>query len=378
MPASNSGKVTIKRCKNYDPGEVRTALEEVFANHGGIRSLLGSGKKVLLKPNLLSAAPPSEIVTTHPVVVRVMTEMLQEAGNKVFIGDSPGHDDQEKAHRICGLQDVIEATGAEALFFSDPVYKQFAGYRLWEIPLAPELDQVDLVINMAKLKTHSFTGMTGAVKNIYGCVPGTHKARFHFNYPSPKDFSRLLLDVYFAVRPAFSIMDAVVAMEGAGPRRGKPRQVGLLMGSENGLALDSVAASILGFQPGQVTTLAEARELQLEGSELDSITIKGLSLQEAGVKGFDRGPVAGGTISKLLVLFPLARIKDFLAARRPYPRINPELCTGCGACYKACPARVIEFTASIPDIEYSGCIRCYCCQEFCGEGAVVLTRRRIF
>ncbi len=376
MPAISGEQVALVRCNRYEPGEVRSALEEIFAFHGGIEAVVGSGKKVLLKPNLLSAVAPSKTVTTNPLIVKVVAEMIQEAGGKVFIGDSPGHDNQEKAHRICGLQEVIEATGAEPLYFSDPVYKQVEGYRLWEIPLAPELSRVDLVINLAKLKTHSFTGMTAAVKNVYGCVPGKHKARFHFEHPLPKDFSRLLLDVYYAVRPAFSIIDAVVAMEGAGPRNGRPRQVGLLIGGMNALALDVVAASVLGFQPEQVTTNAEARKLRLEGSDLESIIIKGKELEEVRLAGFDLGPVSKGRIGRLLALLPFARIRDFMTARRPYPRINPDLCSGCGVCQQSCPARAIEFCGSIPDIDYHGCIRCYCCQEFCGQGAVELSGSR--
>lgn len=375
MFVSKQDAVALARCKRYDPEEVRAALRHIFAFYGGLGSLIRPGQRVLLKPNLLTAAPPAECATTHPVLVRVMAEMVREVGGKVFVGDSPGLDSQEKAHRICGIQKAIEESGAEALFFSDTAYKKIEGYRLWEVPLAAELDKIDLIINLAKLKTHAYTGLTAAVKNIYGCVPGKYKARFHFEYPAPKDFARLLLDVYFAVRPAFSIIDAVIAMEGAGPRKGKPRPVGLLMGAPNALALDSIAAAVTGFRPGQVTTLAAARDLQLAGSDPGSITVQGLSLEESRVDNFDRGPASSGQLIRMLALFPIARIRDFVTARRPYPRINAELCTKCGACYQACPARVIEFNDSIPDLDTSGCIRCYCCGEFCPQGAIELSGR---
>ncbi len=376
MPVSKPESVTLARCDRYEPQEIRSALKDIFAPYGGLEAIVAAGQKVLLKPNLLSAALPSETVTTHPTVVKVMAEMVRDLGGKVYIGDSPGHDAQKKAHQACGITQVIEEIGAEALYFSDPVYKQVKGFRLWEIPLAPELDRVDLVINLAKLKTHSFTGMTAAVKNMYGCVPGKNKARYHFEYPLPKDFSRLLLDVYYVVRPAFSIIDAVVAMEGAGPRKGRPRQVGLLMGAPNALALDNVAASVIGFRPGQVATLAAASELKLEGSDPGSITINGVSLQDCRVKDFDLGPASQGRLAGLLAFLPFSWIKDFIAGRRPYPRIDAALCTRCGACYQACPARAIEFDgSSIPDINNDGCIRCYCCQEFCGPGAIDLSRK---
>ncbi len=375
MSAFNKEIVTIARCNRYDPGEVRTALEKIFSPYGGITSLIGSDKKVLLKPNLLAAASPVENVTTHPTIVKVITEMFQEAGNRVYIGDSPGFDAQEKAHRKSGLEEVIKATNAEALYFSNPVYKKIAGFKLKEIPLAPELDQVDLVVNLAKLKTHSLTGMTAAVKNIYGCVPGTIKARFHFEYPLPKDFSKVLLDVYFAVRPVFSIIDAIVAMEGAGPRKGRPRQVGLLMGASCAVALDLVAATVIGFSPEQVSTLAAAKELNLKGTDINEITIKGLRLKDCQVKNFDRGPASSGHLSRMLALFPFARLKDFIAARRPYPCIKTASCSGCRACYEACPAQAVDLKGMIPDIDEKKCIRCYCCQEFCNQGAIDFTKR---
>ncbi len=370
MPVSDQETVALVRCSRYHPQEVRSGLVQSLDYFGGIGALVRPGQKVLLKPNLLSAAPPAEAVTTHPLILKVMTELIHEAGGKVYIGDSPGHDSQEKAHHICGIQEVIEETGAGVIDFSDTVYRKVRGFKERNIPLAAELDQVDIIINVAKLKTHSLTGLTAAVKNIYGCVPGKSKARFHFEYPLPRDFSKFLLDVYYAVKPSFSIIDAVIAMEGAGPRRGKPRQLGLLMSSPNALALDNVAASVVGFRSNQVATLAAAGELRLPGSDLSAISVRGVKPEECRIADFDKGPASSGRLDRLIALFPIARIRDILTNRRPYPRINSDLCNGCGVCHENCPAQVIDFTASIPDIDFDGCIRCYCCQEFCARGAI--------
>ncbi len=378
MPVSDQETVALGRCPRYHPQEVRFGLQQILEPFGGIDALIRPGQKVLLKPNLLSAASPAEAVTTHPLILRVMTELIHERGGKVFIGDSPGNDSQEKAHHICGIQEVIEQTGAEALDFSNTIHKQVQGYREWNIPLAADLDQVDMVINMAKLKTHSLTGLTAAVKNIYGCVPGKNKVRFHFEYPLPGDFSRLLLDVYYAVKPAFSIIDAVIAMEGTGPRRGNPRRVGLLMASPNALALDNVAANVVGFRSDQVTTLAAAGELNLPGSVFSAISVRGVKLEKCRLTDFDKGPVSNGRLSRLIALLPFARIRNLFAGRRPYPRVNKDLCSGCGVCYETCPAQVIDFTGSIPDIDLDGCIRCYCCQEFCARGAIELNNTKRF
>jgi uncharacterized protein (DUF362 family)/NAD-dependent dihydropyrimidine dehydrogenase PreA subunit len=366
--------VSLAECKRYHPQTVRKALQQLLEPFNGIGAIVKQGQKVLLKPNLLAAAPPADAVTTHPLVIKVLTEMIQEAGGKVLIGDSPGVDEQEEAHRIGGLHQVIEETGAEMLLFKTTKIVEANGFKVRTIPLTAEIDQADLMINVAKLKTHALTGLTAAVKNTYGCVSGNYKRRFHLEHPLPLDFSRLLLDVCMAVKPAFSIVDAVIAMEGTGPRRGKPRQVGLLMGSPNAVALDSVAAEIAGFLPEQAPTVAAARMLNLPGSDLADINIAGMLLEDCRVSDFDKGPAGSGKVSRLIANFPLAWFRNILYARRPYPFVDNLLCNSCGVCYENCPAQVIKMLNGVPVIDLYNCIRCYCCQELCSQGAIKLDR----
>ena len=375
MTASEQQIVGLTYCKRYHLQEARQALQQLFAYFGGIETLVRPGQRVLLKPNLLAAAAPVEAVTTHPVIIKALTELIQEVGGLVLIGDSPGDDQQEEAHRVSGLQKVMAETGAEMLLFKGVKETWVKGFRERIIPLAAELEQVDLVINVAKLKTHALVGLTAAVKNVFGCVVGNQKKRYHREYPLPLAFSRLLIDVYLAVKPAFSIIDAVVAMEGTGPRRGKARRLGLLMASPNAVALDSVAAEITGFRPEQVTTVAVARELKLPGSNLAEIQIKGLTIEECRINDFDQGPAASGKVSRLITNFPLAWFRNMIYARRPYPSVNSILCNGCGVCAKNCPVQVIDFSTGIPDLDLNECIRCYCCQELCAQGAIELSER---
>jgi uncharacterized protein (DUF362 family)/Pyruvate/2-oxoacid:ferredoxin oxidoreductase delta subunit len=372
LPEKNVDTVALVRCRRYDPDEVYNSLKELFDHCGGLAEMVRPGQKVLLKPNLLAAAKPTEAVTTHPAIIKALSLMLIELGAEVLVGDSPGNDKTETALRVSGLLEAAEEVGAKTVNFTQGENKEFIGFKKRMLPLAAELNQVDLVFNVGKLKTHSLTGLTGAVKNIYGCVVGRQKARYHLEHPLPSDFSRLLLDVYLAVKPVFSIIDAVIAMEGPGPRRGRPRQLGLLMASKNAIALDNVAAAITGFDTDQVTTLAAAKEVLLSGVDLAAIDIKGLTLEECRVTDFDRGPAASGKITGLLTRFPFAWLRNLLENRRPYPHINTLNCNGCGVCFEHCPARVISFCGDIPDIDLKQCIRCYCCAEFCSQGAIDL------
>ena len=375
MTKTKQPVVSLGRCTRYHEDELYSAINKLLEPLGGLASIIKGGRKVLLKPNMLAAVPAAEAVTTHPLVVRTIARMAYEAGAEVYIGDSPGSGSQEYAHRVSGYQKVMEETGAKMLILQEPkiCHAGIDNKRL--IPLAAELDQVDLVINLAKLKTHSLTGMTAAVKNIYGCIPGNHKKRLHGEYPLPLDFSRLLIDLCEAVKPALSIIDAVVAMEGVGPRRGKPRQAGLLLASHNPYALDSVAAAICGFRPEEVTTVAVALDYKLPGAEIEEIKIEGGKLEDFRLANFDRGVVSAGRVSKLLLNFPLAWLRNMHYNRRPYPFIDAGLCNSCGECIDNCPLQIIELKQYVPDIDLNQCIRCYCCQELCSRGAIKLTGR---
>jgi len=364
--------VSIVRCKRYHLDSVRESFKQLLKPWGGIETFIKPGQKVLLKPNLLAAARPEEAVTTHPVIMKVMTELVRDAGGQVFIGDSPGRDNDEYVYRETGMQAVAEETGAQLIRFDQFYQKDYYGIKRRKLDLATALDQVDIVFNMAKLKTHSLTGLSGAVKNVYGCIVGPKKGKLHFDYPLPADFSRLLIDVFLAVNPVFSIIDAIIAMEGMGPRSGKPKNTGLLLASPNAFALDRVAAAVVGFKPEWVSTLQVAKEQSLPGTDISEIIINGLTLKESFIKDFDPGAAVSGGLGPLITRFPLAWLRKLADRRRPYPRINEKLCTSCAECIEGCPAQIIWFEAGIPDIELNSCIRCYCCLEFCPQGAIQL------
>ena len=373
MDKNLANTVSITRCNSYHLQTMLESFTELFKPWNGISYFVKPGQKVLLKPNLLAAARPEEAVTTHPVIIKALAILVQEAGGIVHIADSPGTDDPDLVYRKTGMKEVAEETNSELIKFDHTKNKDYYINSDHEkFKLASTLDQMDLVINVAKLKTHPLTGLTAAVKNTYGCIVGKKKALLHVEHPLPKSFSRLVLEVYLAVKPGLSIIDAVVSMEGVGPRNGNPRHTGLLLASPNAIAVDRAAAEITGFYIEEVPTLTAAREKVLTGTDLKEITIKGLSLKESKIKNFNKGLAAGGSIGRLVANFPLARFRGWAKNRRPYPEIDKNTCINCGKCVKDCPAQIIIAGQPIPDIERSSCIRCYCCREFCPEGAIIL------
>jgi uncharacterized protein (DUF362 family)/NAD-dependent dihydropyrimidine dehydrogenase PreA subunit len=362
--------VSIRRCPSYDRAQVDAAVRQALDDVGGIGAFISAGDKVLLKPNMLIGAPPERGVSTHPEVVRAMIGACQRAGAaEVWVGDSPAVGSGTRAAARCGLTAVCEETGARVVPFD----------RVQEVPypegkvakrflLAEEVLQADKVVSLGKMKTHALTLYTGAVKNLYGTIAGMEKGRLHFSYQTPVEFSRLLLDLLGCVRPALSVVDGIVAMEGNGPQNGPTRPVGLLFAGADALAVDAVVAATIGLSVSAVPYLALAAEAGHLPASAAEIEVRGVPQAEARVPGFVLPANARKTN------FP--RWFDDVMRRTLTAKavIVPELCIGCGICAEHCPAGAITVTAKQASIDEKQCIRCYCCQEMCPQNAVSLRR----
>ena len=221
--------VSVAACGTYAPADCRRALEEVLEPLGGL-AWVKPGMRVAVKANLVAGMAPERAATTHPALLLALTQLLRERGAHVVIGDSPGGlytaAFVEKIYKAAGLYPV-EAAGAElnrnfaqaqAVFPQAYVAKTFC--------YTQYLTEADAVINFCKLKSHGMMGMSAAVKNLFGAIPGTLKPEYHFRYPDPRDFARMLVDLNAYFRPVLHIVDAVMAMEGNGPTQGTPRPMG--------------------------------------------------------------------------------------------------------------------------------------------------------
>jgi uncharacterized protein (DUF362 family)/NAD-dependent dihydropyrimidine dehydrogenase PreA subunit len=358
-------KVAAVKVSSYDYPEVERGLNDALELIGGMESFVRPGDKVLIKPNMLEGLPPEKAVTTNPEVTRAVIREVKKQGAIPVVGDSPGTTGTIKAAEKCGISAVCREEGAELIPFDSTVEMTYPdGLTLKKFTLAQPLTQVDKVISVAKMKTHTFMGITGATKNLFGLIVGMQKAQFHLRMQARKEFAGMLIDLANLVKPVLSIVDGIEGMEGNGPRNGTPRHAGVLLAGANCFAVDVVMAEIMGFNPEatSLTALALGRGLTplVAGIELVG------SAREVRLKFAE--PRTMRSLEDRIPKWVAELGRSQLTAR---PEIM-ECCKGCGRCVVHCPPKAMTIAHGKVDIKYDMCIRCYCCQELCPENAVHL------
>ncbi len=365
-------RVFAASCPDYRPEEVRQAVARIFEACGGAGRFLKKGRRVLIKPNLLLAREPEAATTTHPEIVEAVAELFAAQGAAVTIADSPGGPYNplmlSRVYRQCGMEQAARRAGARLNrdCSSSPVH--FDGYKPRDFEIIRPVLQADVVINIAKMKTHMLTYFTGAVKNLYGTVPGLQKAAYHSHMPGQQEFCRMLVDLCRCVHPDFSLIDGVEGMDGRGPSGGRVRKAGFLLASESPFAADLAAMHLCGLNPERspVHTFASAQGfVPAEAKRLEWLGDPVVPLAEPFVPAAGRSRRSESVINRLPggLRQPLRRV--FIAP----PRVS-ERCIGCGRCARACPAHAIVVQNGKARVQPGGCIRCYCCHELCPVRAI--------
>lgn len=365
-------QVRLQPCEDYDMEHCRQALRAVCGDLNWVKP----GMKIGVKVNLVSGAAPEKAVTTHPAMVAALTQLLRERGASVVVGDSPGGlftpAFLQRIYHLSGYE-VVEQAGAvlntdcavrETDFPQGAVLHHFT-YTAW-------LDSCDALINFCKLKTHGMMGMTAAVKNLFGTVPGAMKPEYHFRFSRREDFAKMLTDLPCYFQPRLHLVDAVTAMEGNGPGSGDPRHLGLVLGSEDPFALDEVCAALIGCDT--VPTQEAARSL----GRIPAYTVTGGDVAAYRVPDFVLPPL-GSTLFRSVLPGKAGEVFGRIAqaALSPHPALTAQRCIGCGKCASICPAKAIQLVNRKPKIHRKICIGCFCCQEFCPVGALEARRTPI-
>jgi len=372
-------EVSVVKCNSYSQYEVDRAVRKSIELIGSLSGIIKKNDRVLLKPNLLSSDNPEKAVTTHPAVVRAVAKLFLEVGCKVVIGDSPGGRNTFSSYNSLlektGIKEVAQELGIETALFDKETIDVSGGDTVFykKFNIARVVNDADVIVTLPKLKTHEFTYFTGAVKIVYGCIPGLQKTGYHASAgKSPETFSDMLVDLFVTINPKLSIMDAIVGMDGDGPSAGNPKNIGLILASKSSTALDFVAASIVGMNPLSIPTIRIAARRKIGPTSLDEIKILGESIDNVIVKDFK--PPSTSVVSRITPYLIKIIGKSFTAK----PLINESKCVRCRKCVEVCPTRALTIkNKEYPKYDYSKCIRCYCCHEICPQKAIYIKRALI-
>jgi uncharacterized protein (DUF362 family)/NAD-dependent dihydropyrimidine dehydrogenase PreA subunit len=352
-------KVIISDVQNNEISEIIKNVFDIFEVEDKVKD-----KKVLVKPNLLGPFPPERGVTTDPRVISAIVRELKKCRpREIVVGDNSGsiHFDPLKIAKITGI------FGA-----SDGCYRNIAGEVVGvkveskyidELFISKIVKEADYVINVPKFKTHGLTTITGAIKNMFGIIPGGKKAKLHTFGRTIKEFAELLVDIYQIRVPDLNIMDAIIGMEGVGPTNGEIRVINKIISSDNGISLDSVMTAMMGLKPDTIELLQVAKDRNLGETDISNITIDG----ELGIISGFKTPNNGilQRIRKTMVphVFNLASVK---------PIVNHNKCKICKKCIEVCPVSAMNLTNKFPEADRKKCISCFCCDEHCPYGAIIL------
>jgi uncharacterized protein (DUF362 family)/NAD-dependent dihydropyrimidine dehydrogenase PreA subunit len=346
-------KVSIVKCNSYESKDLKKALEKSLKN---INFVFKKNMKILIKPNILSPHPPEKAITTNPAVIEELCKILKKYHADIYIGESSSYE-TKKGFEVSGIGKLKKY--AKIINFETQDKKLFKFRGVKEVPLPKIIFEMDLVINVAKLKTHAFTGVTLCVKNLYGCIPGMAKSSYHKLMPSLGSFSKFLIELHGKIKPELNILDGILGLEGMGPGlSGKPIKSNLLICGANAPATDIIASRIMGFEPNSIYT---NRFSGIQGDKIEVIgEIPSLNFKKPPLSLFIRSPF----LCHLEKLFPKSRII-----------FDHDKCKQCHLCEKKCPVQAIKLNP-FPECNNKRCIRCVCCIEVCPQKAITLKEHR--
>ena len=367
-------RVWLAQCPDYGQS-LEEKIERAF-DALQVWDKIRPGMKVVLKPNLVMSSKPEQAIITHPAFTAAVGKCVQKAGGRVVIAESPGGPYTPAAmkamFRATGYRDMAEACGFT--LYTDCKSREVTlpqAKRCRELSVVePFLDR-DYLIDLPKLKTHSMVGFSGAVKNLFGTVPGLQKPELHCRFPEREPFSEMLCDLCHFLGPDLSLMDGIWAMEGNGPTGGQRRDLHVIAGSESPWALDVAAASLVGLEPEKITMLREGHERGYGPLDLSELELVGDPMETLLAPDFLKAEASSTDFIDRLPKFLRPAAKKLAT---PYPRIDKKRCVGCGKCAESCPQHTISLREGKAVIRYQNCIRCFCCHEMCPKHVVQIKR----
>jgi len=264
-----------KSSEKPSESEIDATVRKAVALAGGLIDIIRRGDIVIIKPNLVVAKTPETGATTDPRVCKTIANLVMELGAKPIIAESSFVGlDTEEAIQVAGYGELrkdgyevidLKKKGTETVKVSIP-----KGKALKEVTLPKIVVEASSIISVPKMKTHDQAEVTLALKNMKGVLPDAYKRKFHH-----VGVFQSVADLMTVIKPAFSVVDGIVAMNGLGPAFGDPLEMDLIIAGKDAAAVDAVTAKIMGFEPQECGCLREAAESKIGTMNLDKIEVVG-------------------------------------------------------------------------------------------------------
>lgn len=357
--------------------DVKTAVFSALEKIDAKKLFTREGMKVLIKPNILNDKPPERAVCTHPEVIRSVIQWVKQfKPSKITVAESSGGAKlgfTEKAMKgstildMCATEEVdcipFEKTERQIFTVKDP-------YQLTDFPSSKLLSESDIIINIPKIKTHGQCTLTCCIKNMFGTVLLTNKAKTHARFPTTEKFMQSLVDIYSVSNPQLTVVDGYTCQEGNGPAGGDVVKLDLILAGYDPVALERVVCEIIGLNPELVKYIGFAEKKGLGTSDLNKINIIGEKIEN--VKRVFKLPKSKPTS------VPLPKwLAEYMGKTifRAEVKFNKNKCKLCNTCWTNCPVEAISPPAemkpgNIPKWNKKKCITCFCCAELCPHEAV--------
>ncbi len=369
-------KVVVQQCFEYDleivKEKVRKAFDELY-----VWDKINSQSRVFIKLNCLGPFAPEMAVTTHPVVLQAVIQLLKEKTNNIIVGDNPATRDIIYTLKKCGLMPII--IDEKVQIFNPTVLTKITNsnphlYHTFEV--TKEMIDVDVLINIPKLKTHTLAYMTCAEKNFFGLIYGLNKSAWHVKASNPLEFGEAMNDLYGAFIEAWKnkmvvhLCDGILGLEGEGPSSGGiPKKANVLLASYDAIALDRIACEVVHLDYKKLYINQIAHEREYGQGDINKIEIIGDSLNL-----FDEIKFLAPKDSLSHIGLKILRFKFLRNLLLEHPKISSKECIGCNECEEICPGKALD-KGKPPHLKRVKCIRCWCCAEVCPKNAIYKSKR---
>jgi uncharacterized protein (DUF362 family) len=267
----------VKGPRGHEP--VHKALDLIH-----FKEALRGWDRALIKVNFITTKSWDTGATTDPMVVEAIIQRLKGLSLEVIVVESDASvTNATKAFQVTGMAEMCERNGVEWVnlrHIKDRVKLPVPGGTALKKIVVPRIVTESAIVSAAKMKTHTETGVTLGMKNLFGLLPDKFKGRYHL-----KGMHKVVADITTAIKPHLTVVDGFVAMEGRGPVGGRPVQMETIVAGRDIVAVDATTSRLMGIDPHGIGHIMMAHERGL--GEVDSVEVIGESLTDV-VRVFKR------------------------------------------------------------------------------------------